>query len=462
MQIPRRRTAARLLVTLLGALVLVGVVGSADTASAATGAGAATCERPGARDDDSIHIQGCLADSREKPPTPVSDVAITIDDESGKAVAEGTSDASGVFDIALPGKSIDVLGNTYTVKIDSDTLPDGADLRNPDQKSLKVRLRLDSDVFVTFPIGDDSTSATGKLKQGLQLAAGGLVFSSLLAMAAVGLSMIFGTTGLTNFAHGELITFGAMVAFAVDKLPGNIVLLGFNITMATGIIAAVVLSAGFGWSQDKVLWKPLRRRGTGLIAAMIVSIGLSVFLRNVYQYFAGAGSHNYSQWSSPQPWKIGPVLITPKDVGVLVLAVVVLTLVIFAVQRTRLGKATRAVADNPALASSSGINVDRVISVVWMVGAALAGLSGVLLGMTQGFDYQLGFKILLLVFAAVVLGGLGSITGALIGSFVIGIFIEVSTLFIPAELKFVGALVVLIVVLLVRPQGLLGRAERVG
>jgi branched-subunit amino acid ABC-type transport system permease component len=122
----------------------------------------------------------------------------------------------------------------------------------------------------------------------------------------------------------------------------------------------------------------------------------------------------------------------------------------------------RAVADNPALSASSGINVERVISIVWIGGAALAGLSGVLLGLTQGFDYQIGFKILLLVFAAVTLGGLGTIYGSILGSFIIGIFIEESTLFIAAELKFVGALVVLIVVLLFRPQGLLGRAERVG
>jgi branched-chain amino acid transport system permease protein len=298
--------------------------------------------------------------------------------------------------------------------------------------------------------------------QALQLAIGGLVFSLLLAMAALGLSMIFGTTGLTNFAHGELITFGAIIAFAVDRLPGDIVVFGTNITMVTSIATALVVSTLFGWSQDKILWKPLRRRGTGLIAAMIVSIGLSIFLRNVYQYFAGAANHNYSQWTSPRPWEIGPILITPKDVGVIVFSAIVLLLVVIAVQRTRLGKATRAVADNPALASSSGINVDRVISVVWAVGAGLAGLSGVLLGMTQGFDYQVGFKILLLVFAAVILGGLGTIWGALVGSFIIGIFIEVSTLFIPAELKFVGALLVLIVVLLFRPQGLLGRAERVG
>ena len=103
-----------------------------------------------------------------------------------------------------------------------------------------------------------------------------------------------------------------------------------------------------------------------------------------------------------------------------------------------------------------------MISVVWIGGAALAGLSGILLGLTQGFNYQLGFKTLLLVFAAVTLGGLGTIWGAIVGSFVIGIFIEVSTLFIPAELKYVGALVVLILVLLVRPQGILGRRERIG
>jgi len=147
---------------------------------------------------------------------------------------------------------------------------------------------------------------------------------------------------------------------------------------------------------------------------------------------------------------------------VIALCTIVLVATCIALQVTRTGKAMRAVADNPALAASSGINVEKVISIVWIGGAALAGLSGVLLGLTQGFDYQIGFKILLLVFAAVTLGGLGTIWGAILGSFIIGILIEESTLFINAELKFVGALVVLIVVLLIRPQGLLGRAERVG
>lgn len=409
-----------------------------------------------------ISIRGKLIDTRDNPPSPVKGVKITVLDSAGKVVGQDVTDAKGLFAIKLPGSSIDVLGQTFTTKIDVSTLPSGTVLRNPNQVELTKKITIEADQFVTFPIGPNPNPPVSKAVQALQLLVGGVVFSLLLAMASLGLSMIFGTTGLTNFAHGELITFGALAAWFIDSLPGEIRIGGSNVTIFVAVIVAVLLSAVFGWLQDRVLWRPLRDRGTGLIAMMIVSIGLSIFLRNVYQYFAGADNHNYSQFATPEPWKIGPILITPKDVVVALVAALVLVVVSIALQRTRLGKATRAVADNPALAASSGINVDRVISVVWVGGAALAGLSGVLLGMTQGFDYQVGFKILLLVFAAVTLGGLGTIWGAMLGSFIIGIFIELSTLIIPAELKFVGALGVLIVVLLIRPQGLLGRAERVG
>jgi branched-chain amino acid transport system permease protein len=130
--------------------------------------------------------------------------------------------------------------------------------------------------------------------------------------------------------------------------------------------------------------------------------------------------------------------------------------------RTRIGKATRAVADNPALAAASGLDVERVIRIVWVSGSALAGLAGVLLGIAQQVNFQMGLQILLLIFAAVTLGGLGTAFGALVGSIIVGLFVEMSTLVIPAELKTVGALAILIVILLVRPQGILGRAQRVG
>jgi branched-subunit amino acid ABC-type transport system permease component len=455
----RSRSISALLVGLVAAVLTM--TGSAANAAPVSHAGESACQKPAPRNDDTIHVQGCLTDLREKPPKPVAGVKFTALDDEGKKVGEGTSNASGVFDISL-GKSIDVLGNTYTVKLDKKSLPEGAALRNPKQLALKVTPKLSSDVYVTFPIGNATAASAGKFTQGLQLAVGGLVFSLLLAMAALGLSMIFGTTGLTNFAHGELITFGALIAYGVDSLPGTITIGGVNVTIAVSIIVAAIASAGFGWLNDRALWRPLRHRGTGLIAMMVVSIGLSIFLRNVYQYLAGASTHQYSQFSSPRPYTIGPILVTPKDIFIVVFSTVILVLVVIALQRTKLGKATRAVADNTALSAATGINVDRVISVVWTVGGMLAGLSGVLLGMTQGFDYQLGFKILLLVFAATVLGGLGTAWGAIVGALVIGLFVEVSTLFIPAELKFVGALVVLIVVLLIRPQGLLGKAQRVG
>ena len=124
--------------------------------------------------------------------------------------------------------------------------------------------------------------------------------------------------------------------------------------------------------------------------------------------------------------------------------------------------ATRAVSDNPALASASGIDVERVINVVWILGGGLAALSGVILGLTQQVSFQMGFQILLLVFAGVTLGGLGTAFGALVGSLIVGLLIQVSTLVVPPELKNLGALAILIIILLVRPQGILGRRERVG
>ncbi len=458
-----RRVAGLLLAVLMAALTVVATTTPANAAvpRAATQQDGPECVLPQATDDDTLSIIGRICDTRNKPLTPVPGVSLSVEDESGSVVGEATTGPDGTFTIPLPGSTIDNLGKTFTVKIDEGSMPEGAALRNPDDVTRPVTINLDSDVSVTFPVGE-SAAGEGKGTQALQLFIGGIVFSVLLAMAALGLSMIFGTTGLTNFAHGELVTFGALVAFGIDQLPGAITVGGTDVTVVVGVLVAFVAGALLGWLNNQVLWKPLRSRGTGLIAMMIVSIGLSIFLRSVFQYLAGGANHNYSQYAAATPWEIGPILLTPRDLIVALVGIVVLVTVSLLLAYTRIGKATRAVADNPALASSSGINVERVISVVWTGGAALAGLSGVLLGLTQGFDYQLGFKILLLIFAAVVLGGLGTIWGAMLGAFIIGTFIEVSTLFIPAELKFVGALVILIIALLIRPQGLLGKAQRVG
>jgi len=460
MQVRHTRVVALIAAMCVAFMVVV----TMSTASAATvpSADGSTCERPPARDDDTIHMLGCLTDNREKPPAPVSGVEVSVEDESGAVVGEGTSNEQGVFDIPLPGTATDNLGKSFTIQIDTETLPDNTSLVDEKRTSLTSRITTDADIFVTFPIGEQSAAGAGTATQFLQLAVGGITFSLLLALAALGLSLIFGTTGLTNFAHGELVTFGAIAALAVDRLPGDISIGGANVTVITAVVAAFIVSGLFGWIQDKGMWSPLRRRSTGLVAMMIITIGMSIFLRSLYQYFIGGSNYSYSQYTATDPYSVGPVLITPLQIGVSLVALAVLVVASLMLQRTRLGKATRAVADNPALAAASGINVDRVIRLVWTGGAALAGLSGVGLGLTQGFNYQFGFKILLLIFAAVVLGGLGTIWGALVGSFVIGLLIEVSTIIVPAELKYVSALVVLIIVLVVRPQGILGRRERIG
>ncbi|MDQ3095355.1 MAG: branched-chain amino acid ABC transporter permease [Actinomycetota bacterium] len=361
-----------LLATVVGTFAMTTAAEGATTAHASSAAARGTCGKPPARDDGTIHVIGCMADTSQTPAAPVEGVQITVEDDQGMVVGEGTSDAKGRFDILL-GDTFDVLTKTYVVKIDKASLPEGSELRNPDQLELEVSTNLEADISIRFPIGEVE-DATGTATRALQLLVGGIVFSLLLAMASLGLSMIFGTTGLTNFAHGELITFGALAAFAVDQLPGNIKVGGADITVVVAVVAAFVMSAAFGWLNDAALWKPLRKRGTGVIAMMIVSIGLSIFLRNIYQYFAGGDSKNYSQFSSPRPYAIGPILITSKELIVIAASAVVLLLAVLALQRTRTGKAMRAVADNPALAASSGINVERVISVVWVGGAALAVL----------------------------------------------------------------------------------------
>jgi branched-chain amino acid transport system permease protein len=291
-------------------------------------------------------------------------------------------------------------------------------------------------------------------EQTAQLFFSGLQFGLMIALGAVGLSIIYGTTGLTNFAHGEIVTFGALATWTLNA--------GLGLPFLVAAVLGLILSGLFGWLNNAALWKPLRKRGTGLIAMMIVSIGLAIFLRNLYLFFYGGDKRAYTEYSGLAGMKVGPLSITPTDIVSIIVAIIAIAAVVLIVQKTRMGKATRAVADNPSLASGAGINVERVITFVWVVGAAMAGLGGILLGFTQQVSFQMGFQILLLIFAAVTLGGLGTIWGAIVGSIIVGLFLQLTTLVIPTELKSVGALLVLIVILLVRPYGLLGRRERVG
>jgi neutral amino acid transport system permease protein len=230
-----------------------------------------------------------------------------------------------------------------------------------------------------------------------------------------------------------------------------------------GGVLVVIVSAFTGWFQDRVLWQPLRRRGLGLIQMMIVTIGLSLAMQYSFQYAVGARTVRVQQ-ENPEVSTFGPITITNQSIVAMAISIVVLALVGYALLRTRIGRATRAVSDNPALAAASGIDTDRVIRLVWTVAMGLAGLSGLLYALvTNGIKWDSGMQILLLLFAAVTLGGLGTAFGALLGALIIGLVVELSpVLGMPGDFKYATAMLILILLLLVRPQGLLGKPQRVG
>ncbi|MHA7210585.1 branched-chain amino acid ABC transporter permease [Arthrobacter sp. MDT1-65] len=377
---------------------------------------------------------------------PIADVTVTATGNGFEG--EATSGPNGAWSIGVPEQG------TYEVAIDEDTLPEGIALAEGQENPRQVTFANTSSATTLFLFGEGIvTQQTSFLETLAERALAGFSFGLLLALSAVGLSLIFGTTGLTNFAHGEMVTLGAVLAFAFA---------GAGLPIGVAIVLAVVGGGLLGYVQDAGLWKPLRRRGTGLVPMMIVSIGLALALRYIIQFFFG-GATQQLPGSQSEIIDLGSVSISRNNLTSLIVSLVIILVVAFLLLRTRIGKATRAVADNPALAAASGIDVDRVIRIVWVIGGMLAALGGILWAYYRpGVSYNMGQQILLLIFAGVTLGGLGTVFGALVGSIIVGLFVEISTIWLEADLKYVGALLIMILVLLFRPQGILGRRERIG
>ena len=425
-------------------LLLFGLLVSALTLSGIAASPALADE--GGTDSASEEFEYFLSGNVQFEDEPLEGVEITAEGNGFEASTE--TDVDGRWTIGVPEKA------EYEVTLNEDTLPEGVVVEDG-QSTVIAEFGLTNRKAVNFFLGEGQRVTTDIGAQVLIRLVNGLNFGLLLALAAIGLSLIFGTTGLSNFAHAEMITFGGlmMLTFGVD----------FALPVWLALIIAIVLSGALGWTLDATIWKPLRRRGVALIPLMIVSIGLSLAIRYTYQFFYGGSTRQLPGATIPSDIRIGPITLSWIDVVSMVTAIVVLLAVAYFLLRTRIGKATRAVSDNAPLAAASGIDVDRVIRIVWVVGGALAGLSGILWAYFRpGVSWDMGFQILLLVFAAVTLGGLGTAFGALVGSLIVGLFIELSTLWIPSDMKYVGALVVLILVLLFRPQGILGRRERIG
>jgi neutral amino acid transport system permease protein len=378
----------------------------------------------------------------------IPSVGISVDGPEGFSAVVST-DEQGLWEVPILTKG------TFSATINIDDLPEGQALTDPEKSTVKANVfMLGVDLRLLFPVGPGVAQAS-LLERSAQLTLDGILLGLVIGLAALGLSLIFGTTGLTNFAHGEILTLAGLLTYYLSAIVGLPVLAAAPLAVILGALIS-------GYLQDKYLWKPLRRRGTGLIAMLVVSIGFAIFLRYFFLFIFGGDTRQLPQYAGQAGLEIGLLNITPKSIITSAVGVVFIIGATLWLLRTRMGKASRAVADNPALASASGIDVQRVIRAVWILGAALASFAGVMVTVNQGVSFLMGQDMLLLIFAAVTLGGLGTANGALVGSLIIGLFVQLSTLFIPTELKYVGALIVLILILVIRPQGILGKKERIG
>lgn len=388
---------------------------------------------------------------------PVDGVELSV--EGNGFTGETETDADGKWRLYVPEKE------TYTITVNEDTLPDGVIVDasllpegtqpiDGTTASFEVEFGLTGTKIFNLFLGEGERITVSFIDQLASRLVGGLNFGLLLALASMGAALIYGTTRLSNFAHAEMVTWGGLVGVVTTSM--------WMLPPWLGIAAAVIGGALLGWAMDAGLWRPLRRRGLGVVQLMIVSIGLSLALRYLFQYLIGGGTYQLPG-ASPEPLRFGPISLSYIDIIAMAVSIVVIIAVAYFLTRTRIGKATRAISDNPQLAAASGIDVDRVIRYVWILAGTLAAISGVLWGYFRpGVTWNMGMQMLLLIFAAITLGGLGTAFGALVGSLIVGMAVELSTLWIPSDLKYASALVILIVILLVRPQGLLGRKERLG
>jgi neutral amino acid transport system permease protein len=283
-----------------------------------------------------------------------------------------------------------------------------------------------------------------------QATVNGIVAGNYYALGAVGLTLIFGVLRLVNFAHGEFLTLGAymMLLFASFDLP-------LLVAAALGVVATAVFSIGL----EIGVWRPVRRRGAGELQLLLFALGLAFFMRNSIAFVAGSEDRQTGA-DVTSSFSIGEVRIGQTELIVTLLGIATIVLVAAALRSTSLGKQARALSDSIELAETTGIDTDRVVLITWGVSGGLAGLAGIFYALPAGTaNPGIGFSLILSIFAAVIVGGIGNAYGALAGGLLIGLVQEWSTLVLEPSVKVAVGFAMLILVLLVRPQGLFGQAR---
>jgi branched-subunit amino acid ABC-type transport system permease component len=287
----------------------------------------------------------------------------------------------------------------------------------------------------------------------------GLVVGSIFAIAAVGISLLYSVLRLVNFAAGDFLTLGAFLTYFLS------VTLELNFFLS--IIISMIAGMGISWVLELVLWRNLRKNKAGTLALFLVATGVALMLRPIIQFLFGTQTRKFNV-DILKTYDFLGARIAETQLLVLIFASSSILLIALFISKARIGKDMRAYANNPSLASVSGINVDRVVLATWLISGALGSLAGVFQGLVQGqFNNTMGESLLLSFFAAVVLGTIGDAYGALAGGLFLGLIMELSQLHIffggvPSNYKPVIAFATLVLVLLFKPEGLFGyRARKV-
>jgi len=292
----------------------------------------------------------------------------------------------------------------------------------------------------------------------LELFLGGLTRGSIYALIALGYTMVYGIIQLINFAHGEIYMIGAFTGLIVSSV---LTMAGFPqlAVLVIAACAAIIYSCGYGYTMEKIAYKPLRNAPR--LSALISAIGMSLFLQN---YVLLAQTSDFLPFPSLIPdfefWEPYAHIMTSPELVIIITTVIVMILLTFLIKFTQIGKAMRATSQDKTMASLLGVNVDRIISITFIVGSATAAIGGLLIASHIGqINFYMGFIAGIKAFVAAVLGGIGSIPGAVLGSLVLGWTESFFTGYISSDYEDVFAFLFLVLILIFRPSGILGKSE---
>jgi branched-chain amino acid transport system permease protein/neutral amino acid transport system permease protein len=302
----------------------------------------------------------------------------------------------------------------------------------------------------------------------IELTVYGIILGSIIALGSVGLTLIWGITDLFNCAHGDQITAGAYIALLFSTLLSRVGSLGkavgpfsFGWGVLIAFIPSIVISVVISIAIDRWVYRPMRKSGAHFIAAFIASIGVAWALRGVIYIIWGADFHFYAKGLRPAVRLPLGIKLRLDEIFIVLVAWAAVAAVYIFLYQSKKGKAMRALADNPTLARVAGINTERMIAWAWAIAGTLIAIAGILYGIETQLRPEMGWIFLLPLFAAIILGGKGSITGALAGGLVLGIAQQVSTLVLIPTYKPAVAFVIMILVLIFRPKGIFGRRAAV-